>query len=159
MHIHQGLRRISAIGITSMLLAAGYGVPHAAMAGGPQASDGASGARATPELAARIDRGGGVVVKVTPREIGGGASAWMFVVAMDTHSQDLSQDMARVAALVDKQGRRHAPLAWEGTGPGGHHRQGTLTFRALDDSGDAVVLEIRDVGAVPLRTFRWQLAR
>lgn len=140
------------------LLAAALAVPPPAVAAGPQPPSGAPAAAAASGLAPRVDQAGGVTVKVTPRELGGGAQTWVFEVAMDTHSQDLSQDLMRVAALVDAQGRRHAPLAWEGAGPGGHHRQGLLRFKPLvGGDPEAVILEISDIGGVPVRTFRWKV--
>ncbi|HEU0202487.1 MAG TPA: hypothetical protein VFR86_18910 [Burkholderiaceae bacterium] len=107
-------------------------------------------------LEPRVDRAGGVTVRVTPRRLDP-KGAWEFFVALDTHSQDLSQDMTRSAALVDGQGKRHAPLAWEGAAPGGHHREGVLKFKPPVGDAEAVVLELNGIGGVPVRTFRWQV--
>lgn len=116
------------------------------------------GASATaPAPAVQTDRAGGVTVKVTPRTVAREAALWEFAVVLDTHSQDLSQDMARSAALVDAKGKRYAPLSWEGAGPGGHHREGVLKFKPLPPEADAVVLEMTGIGGSSVRTFRWQL--
>jgi hypothetical protein len=109
-----------------------------------------------PALAEQTDRAGGITVKVTPRKRGRDAPVWEFAVVLDTHSQDLSQDLTRSAVLVDRQGKRYPPLAWEGAGPGGHHREGVLKFKPLAPEADAVVLELSGIGSA-MRTFRWQL--
>lgn len=108
-------------------------------------------------LAAQTSRAGGVTVKVTPTNLAADAQRWQFEVVFDTHSVDLSHDLLKSAALIDAAGRRHAPLAWEGDPPGGHHRKGVLSFDPLKGA-DEVRLQIRDVG-VPEREFRWPLKR
>src|SRR5512134_4163486 len=65
-------------------------------------------------VAARVDRAGGVTVKVTPRSLATEAPVWEFAVVLDTHSVNLADDLARSSVLIDAQGRRHAPLMWEG---------------------------------------------
>ena len=113
-------------------------------------------AQAVPAaLAAQTSRGGGVTVTVTPKDLAAGASRWEFEVVLDTHSAELSQDLAVSAALIDPAGRRHAPLGWDGDPPGGHHRKGVLSFRPLDGV-DEVTLHIRDVGAAE-HSLRWSL--
>lgn len=108
-----------------------------------------------PTLAAQTSRAGGVTVKVTPKDLAADAQRWQFEVVFDTHSVDLSHDLIKSASLVDAAGRRHAPLAWDGDPPGGHHRKGVLSFAPLKGV-DEVRLQIRDVG-VPEREFRWPL--
>ncbi|HEY7459950.1 MAG TPA: hypothetical protein VH765_14495, partial [Xanthobacteraceae bacterium] len=76
------------------------------------------------------ERMGGVRVVVTPTALGPGAAVWEFQVVMDTHSKPLNEDLAQAAALVDDDGKRHAPVAWQGDPPGGHHRKGVLKFSA-----------------------------
>lgn len=108
-----------------------------------------------PAVAAQTSRAGGVTVKVTPKDLAADAQRWQFEVVFDTHSVDLSHDLIKSASLVDAAGRRHAPLAWDGDPPGGHHRKGVLSFAPLKGV-DEVRLQIRDV-AVPEREFRWPL--
>ena len=109
-------------------------------------------------FAPQTDQAGGVTVKVTPRNLGRDAAVWEFSVVLDSHTQDLSQDVARSAALVDAQGVRHVPLGWEGAAPGGHHREGVLKFKPLAPEAQVVTLEIRGIGGTSVRTFRWQLS-
>jgi hypothetical protein len=103
----------------------------------------------------QTSRAGGVTVTVTPRNLTADAQRWQFEIVFDTHSIELRQDMLTSAALIDVQGRRHAPLAWDGDPPGGHHRRGMLSFAPLGRV-EEVRLQIRDVG-VPERDFRWSL--
>jgi hypothetical protein len=113
--------------------------------------------RDTKALSAQTSRDGGVTVTVTPKDLAADAPRWQFEIVFDTHSVDLRHDLIKSAALIDAAGRRHAPLAWDGDPPGGHHRKGVLSFRPLG-SVDEVRLQIRDVGT-PERDFRWSLRR
>lgn len=106
--------------------------------------------------AAKTVAGGGVTVKVTPTSMAPGAPL-AFDVAMDTHSVDLTDDLLKVAVLRDEQGTEYKPTVWDGAGPGGHHRQGTLKFPAMPGSPKTVILVLKDVAGVPERVFQWTL--
>jgi hypothetical protein len=97
----------------------------------------------------------GVTVTVTPSVEGG--STWSFKVILDTHSQDLSDDLVKTAALIGSDGKRHEPLAWEGAAPGGHHREGALRFSALTPRPASLSFELRRLGEAAPRVFTWQL--
>jgi hypothetical protein len=112
---------------------------------------------AAAELGARSSSAAGVTVKVTPKDVSAQAAVWTFAVVLDTHSQDLRDDLAKSAALVDARGGRHAPLAWEGAAPGGHHREGVLRFKGLGTQADALELQIQRAGEQAPRVFRWKL--
>lgn len=105
---------------------------------------------------AQISDAGGVTVKVVARDLRAGAPSWDFEVTLETHTRSLDQDMTGAARLIDSQGRGHAPLAWDGDPPGGHHRRGLLRFRPLADSPVTVDLEIAGIGGVATRRFRWR---
>ena len=109
------------------------------------------------ELGARSSSAAGVTVKVTPRDVSPQAAVWQFAVVLDTHTQDLRDDLVKNAALVDARGARHAPLAWEGAPPGGHHREGVLRFKGLGARADSVELHIQRPGEQAPRVFRWEL--
>jgi len=109
------------------------------------------------ELGARSSSAAGVTVKVTPKDFSPQAAVWQFAVVLDTHSQDLRDDLVKSAALVDARGARHAPLAWEGAPPGGHHRAGVLRFKGLGTQAGALELQIQRPGEQAPRLFRWQL--
>ena len=85
-----------------------------------------AGAAFAAELETRSSSAAGVTVKVTPKGVAPGSATWAFVVVLDTHSRDLSDDLVKRSVLLDAQGARYSPLAWEGAPPGGHHRAGVL---------------------------------
>jgi len=116
-----------------------------------------TGAAGAAELETRTSSAAGVTVKVTPKDVAPGAATWAFAVVLDTHSKDLSDDLAKNAVLRDAQGGRHAPLAWEGAPPGGHHREGLLRFKGLGPAPGAFELQIRRAGEGAPRVFRWNL--
>ena len=108
-------------------------------------------------LVARTSDTGGVRVVVTPQPVGPAATLWEFEVVMDTHSGTLSADLVQAAVLVDDNGRRYMPLAWQGDPPGGHHRKGMLRFPLPAGKPKAVELQITGVGGPDKRIFRWEL--
>jgi len=104
----------------------------------------------------RSDNAGGVVIDVEPVKLGDDQETWEFAVALNTHSVDLAYDLTQVAVLRCERGEEHLPLAWEGSPPGGHHRQGLLRFSPLDHSSSFIEIVIRGVANVPERVFRWE---
>jgi len=100
---------------------------------------------------------GGVTVAVQPVDLSPGAKSWAFDVTLNTHVSPLEQDLAKVSVLVDASGARHAPTAWKGDPPGGHHRKGVLEFAPVSGNPAYVELQIKGVGTPEARTFRWQL--
>ena len=99
----------------------------------------------------------GVTVAVTPPDLGAGAKSWDFKVVLDTHSGSLDDDLVKTAVLLDDKGGRQAPVKWEGAGPGGHHREGTLRFNAVSPKPAAIELQIQRPGEAKPRSFRWEL--
>lgn len=129
-----------------------------AVVAGPGVVSAQSPQSAAPKaFAPQTSRDGGVTVRVTPKNLAQGAPTWDFQVVLDTHSGDLGQDLLKAAGLIDARGREHAPTAWTGDPPGGHHREGVLSFKPLGAEADSVTLQIRGVGGVAQRSFRWQL--
>jgi len=116
-----------------------------------------TGAAGAAELETRTSSAAGVTVKVTPKDVAPDAAAWVFAVVLDTHSRDLSDDLVKNALLLDARGARHAPIAWEGAPPGGHHREGVLRFKGLGPAPGAFELQIRRPGEGAARVFRWNL--
>ena len=117
----------------------------------------ATSAGAAAGLETRSASAAGVTVRVTPTQVAPGAATWEFEVMLDTHSQDLSDNLVRNSVLVESNGAKHAPLAWDGAGPGGHHRKGVLRFKALQPAPEAIELQIRRPGESAPRSFRWTL--
>lgn len=96
-------------------------------------------------------------VKITVEPKGFQRDAWEFAVTLETHVQDLDDDLARSATLL-ADGRSYRPLVWVGSPPGGHHRKGVLRFAAVTPPPQAVELQIRRKGEPRPRSFRWRPA-
>lgn len=96
-----------------------------------------------------------VVIEMTPVEFGQDAKTWRFTIVFDTHSGSLDQDPTKVISLSDDNGNTYQPIAWEGPGPGGHHREGTLIFNPIQPLPGYVELKIKDVGGIAERSFKW----
>ncbi len=75
----------------------------------------------------------------------------------DTHSVNLDFDVAAIAQLRDEQGNTYGTPAWRGDPPGGHHREGTLSFFTPLKQVSAFSLILKDIAAVKERTFVWKL--
>ena len=99
----------------------------------------------------------GVTVDVTPVDLSAGAKTWDFKVVLDTHSQDLNDDLTKTAVLRDPSANAYPPVAWEGAGPGAHHREGVLRFKPIVPRPASVELRIQRVGETMPRVFRWPL--
>jgi len=105
----------------------------------------------------KIDDQPPVTVTVTPLALGTASGNWKFQIGLDTHSGDLDSDMLESTFLVDDKGNEYRPVAWEGAGPGGHHREGVLVFDAVTPVPSVIELRIKDVGGVPERSLTWDL--
>lgn len=110
---------------------------------------------ASPSLATQSSSEASVTVKITPRTLTG--ATWDFDVAFDTHSQALNDDLEKAAVLVVAGGATQTPIKWQGDPPGGHHRSGTLQFKAVTPMPAAIELRITRQGEAKPRSFRWQL--
>lgn len=98
---------------------------------------------------------GQVLIKVTPETLSEGRVK--FKIIFDTHSVDLDQDLMQIAVLADDQGNTYKPIKWDGAVPGGHHREGVLVFESVNRVTSYVELNIRNIGEVPERLFKWNL--
>ena len=96
-----------------------------------------------------------VTINVTPVEFGKDAKTWKFQLVFDTHSSSLDDDLLKMVSLWDNQGNSYQPIAWEGSGPGGHHREGALVFAAINPVPTNIELKIKNVGGIPERLFIW----
>ena len=100
---------------------------------------------------------GSVTIEVTPVSLSKTAKTWDFDISLNTHSGDLGQDLAKIAVLVDDKGKIYQPLNWTGATPGGHHRQGVLSFEPISPRPSSIELIIKDVDGIPERKFDWKL--
>lgn len=114
-------------------------------------------ATAGAQLAAQKSSAAGVTVRVTPQEITAGAKTWDFNIALDTHSQELSDDFAKTTVLIDERGTEYRPAAVEGDKPGGHHRSVVVKFDAGSQVPKALEMRMQRPGEAKPRSFRWQL--
>jgi hypothetical protein len=109
----------------------------------------------------KSDGQGAVTVKVILLNLDELGDALVFDVSMNTHSVDLSMDLAQLTVLTTDTGKTIQPLKWDGQ-KGGHHVEGKLSFSTTLDGKDlfdgtrTITITIKDVDA-PARIFTWQL--
>jgi hypothetical protein len=111
-------------------------------------------AHGADNLPTRTSSQAGVTVKVQPRAVT--AQALEFDVTLDTHTQELNDDLAKSAVLL-ADGKELAPRGWKGAPAGGHHRKGVLRFEPVAPAPAQLELRIQRAGESSPRTFRWQL--
>jgi hypothetical protein len=109
-----------------------------------------------PVFEPRSSDAAGVSIVVKPKPVEAGAKVWDFDIVMNTHIKSLVEDLTAVSVLVDGNGQRTKPIAWQGDKPGGHHRRGILQFPAPAGTPEIFELRMTGVGGVDLRTFRWE---
>ncbi len=105
-------------------------------------------------LETKTDSQGEVIVEVTPKKIEAGI--FEFEISMNTHSVALDEDMVAISKLIDDRGDEYSATAWEGDGPGGHHRSGLLKFESATSKPKSIKLIIDRIGGVE-RNFSWNL--
>jgi hypothetical protein len=107
-------------------------------------------------LAAQSSEANGVTVKVTPPQVLAASPEWTFVVALDTHSQDLGDDLVNTAVLL-VDGVELKPLRWAGPAAGGHHREGMLVFANPGSQPAKLELRLPRAGEASPRVLQWNL--
>ncbi len=115
------------------------------------------------ENIARTDSQASVEFVVTPLNLASPTDTLDFDVSMNTHSVDLSWDLAAQSVLATDAGLEVKGQSWP-VGSG-HHYEGTLTFPAktadgkpLLDGARKLTLTIKDAG-VAERIFEWDLSK
>jgi len=110
------------------------------------------------DLAAQSSESDGVTIEVKPVDVSAKATSWSFQVSLSTHNQDLGDDLVRTAYIMNRAEKKQAtPTAWKGDAPGGHHRIGVLSFKALTPLPKAIELRVQRAGEKAPRIFRWDL--
>ncbi len=110
----------------------------------------------------RTDTQGAVVVEITPVDLRTSGDSLVFSVSLNTHSIDLSMDLAAASTLATDTGLSVSALGWLAP-RGGHHVSGELAFPAsvdgvrLLDGVSMLTLTIMGLDA-PERTFIWDLS-
>lgn len=107
-------------------------------------------------LAPQENSGGEVDVTVTPEVLIVGQPP-RFKLEFNTHSVELDFDIAKAAEFSDDSGKINKESTWEGSPPGGHHREGTLTFVDNLAETKSVTLILRGVAGISERKFIWQI--
>jgi hypothetical protein len=97
-----------------------------------------------PALPQRSVEVAGVSVAASPERID--ASGAVLRLTLDTHTTPLNMDLPGAAELFVG-GRQWPVQTWTGTGPGGHHREGTLRFGAGGPASGTVRLVLGGLGA------------
>lgn len=98
---------------------------------------------------------------VTPVNLVDPGETLDFDVVLDTHSVDLSMDLAPLTTLTTDNGRLVPPSQWDAPS-GGHHLSGKLIFPATVDGqpvlegAKKLTLTIKNLDA-PERIFSWDL--
>jgi len=108
----------------------------------------------------RIDEQGAVVVEIVPLNPNNPGQTLDFSVSLNTHSVDLSMDLAALATLETDTGFKVQATHWDAP-LGGHHVSGILSFPAgvdgnpLLDGVSKMTITLVDVDA-PERVFVWE---
>jgi hypothetical protein len=111
---------------------------------------------------ARLDNQGAVEVSVTPINLDNPEETLIFEVTLNTHSVDLSMDLATLATLSTDTGKSVQAATWDAP-RGGHHVEGKLSFPAsvdgqpLLEGAKTLTLIIKDLDA-PERVLIWELS-
>ncbi len=111
---------------------------------------------ASPTLA---DDQGAVTVEIVPLNLDDPGETLDFKVTLDTHSVDLSMDLAALASLTTNSGASVRAVKWDAP-LGGHHVSGTLSFpstaggRALLKSASSFTVTLAQVDSAD-RVFTW----
>ena len=146
-----------------VFLATGCSGPSASQSAPASAKSSPISDQAKPSPLERSDAQGAVTVNVTPLNLEDSGETLDFKVSLETHSVDLSMDLAALATLSTDSGRSVQAIGWDAP-RGGHHVEGTLSFPGTADSqslleGAAqVTLTIQDLDA-PERVFTWEISQ
>lgn len=152
------------IAVVSLVLVGCSTAAPAATGPAPSTAGGSpsSPSKVTPDQV-RTDAQGAVTVDITPLNLKNAASTFDFSVSMNTHSVDLSMDMAPLATLSTNTGVTTTAVKWNAPGSGGHHVTGTLSFPTTVNgkpfllNATQLTLTLRTLD-VPERNFQWDIS-
>ena len=121
----------------ALLLRAGADAPSSPSSASPAADHKEAGNSVA--FPARSVTVGAVDIVIEPTRID--ETGAVFRIAMDTHSEELSADLASTS-LLEVDGVGWTGASWSGDPPGGHHREGELTFEAGGPVASSAILSI-----------------
>lgn len=98
-----------------------------------------------------------IVVAATPENLGSNSTTWNFDIAINNHQVSIDNDLVADSELIDDQEKLYKPIAWDGSAPGGHHRNGVLKFNPIYPKPKFIELKIKNIGNVAERSFKWNL--
>lgn len=107
------------------------------------------------QLSTKTNNENNLQVDVTPINFSFGKEINL-EVKFTTHSGSLDYDFAKISTLYDDKGNSYPALLWAGP-VGGHHVTGTLTFPKINQEAKSMKLVMKNLYAVPERTFIWEL--
>jgi len=108
----------------------------------------------------KLDEQGAVTIEIIPVKLNNPGSALDFEVRMNTHSVDLSMNLAELATLSTDTGKTVQATQWDALA-GGHHVSGRLSFPSslagapLLEGVKKLTLTLTNVDA-PERVFVWE---
>ncbi|OGH47898.1 MAG: hypothetical protein A3A51_00135 [Candidatus Levybacteria bacterium RIFCSPLOWO2_01_FULL_39_10] len=97
---------------------------------------------------------GNVEVEVVPN-VSADKKSWSFQITLTTHEGSLDEDLTKKAFLEGDGVEKIKPSKWEGSPPGGHHREGKLVFPSFSQTAKSVRLILKDIGQISERSFIW----
>ncbi len=101
---------------------------------------------------------GAVEVSVRPENLSDDKNTeWTFLVSFDTHSEEVNDDVKNISVLRDSNGKEYMSREWKGDPPGGHHRNGILSFSPIVPRPDSISLVIKRFGEEKERSFVWDI--
>lgn len=127
----------------------------------PTSTEQSAAPQISPNDLTRVDQQGAVIVEVTPLDLEQPGENLEFDVVLETHSVDLSMDLATLATLTTDTGLSVQAALWDAP-RGGHHVSGKLIFPATKDGrpilegASTLTLTLLNVDA-PARVFKWEL--
>lgn len=130
-----------------------------APSGGEQPGQSEAAQTSAWEQTTQVDEQGAIVVEATPLNLNLQDNSLEFKVVLDTHSVDLSMDLAPLATLTTDSGLTVNATIWDAP-RGGHHVTGKLLFPSTINGNpilaqaNSITVRIRDVD-VSLREFVW----
>lgn len=132
------LTAIAVVAVGAVLVLRAGSDTQSTPSGSSAAAAGDEGAGSTA-LPTRAVTAGAVEISIEPIRID--ESAAVFRIVLDTHSEALSADLAGSSVLV-VDGVEWTGATWSGDPPGGHHREGELTFEATGPAAGSATLSI-----------------
>lgn len=108
----------------------------------------ATAARRLPTKTTEVNE---ITVEVSPRRVNGRGA--VIAIVLDTHEGALDVDLRKRSTLtVD--GTPWPVASYQGDGPGGHHREGTLRFRNAGRIAGSMRLVINGLGGTAKLSWR-----